>query len=108
MHLKAARSQLLAVDMQERLMPAIDEADRVIRNAEILLQAAGALSLPVTLTEQYRKGLGPTVDPVLARLPTAARTFEKAAFSGYSDDAIAEHVNALRRNGRDQAVIFGV
>nr|WP_255543070.1 isochorismatase family protein [Azospirillum sp. INR13] len=53
MILRAQESVLVVVDVQERLLPAIHESDRVIRHAGMLLKAAAALSVPVLVTEQY-------------------------------------------------------
>ncbi|MBN1393704.1 MAG: hydrolase [Pirellulales bacterium] len=60
---------LLVVDIQERLMPAIADGPRVIWNARRLLDAAEILGLPVLASEQYPKGLGPTVAELAERLP---------------------------------------
>ncbi|WP_309545844.1 isochorismatase family protein [Paracoccus thiocyanatus] len=57
----SARSLLLLIDFQARLMPAIHEAEAALRNAGRLLEAAGMLDVPSLLTEQNPKGLGPTV-----------------------------------------------
>lgn len=68
MLLSAARSVLLLVDLQARLMPAICEGTDVVANAGRLGEAAGLLDVPVAATEQYPQGLGPTV-PELAGFP---------------------------------------
>jgi nicotinamidase-related amidase len=60
------RSVLCLIDLQERLMPAIDGAGDVVANAGRLLAAAEQLGVPVLMTEQNPKGLGPTV-PELVR-----------------------------------------
>ncbi|HEY4410033.1 MAG TPA: isochorismatase family protein [Acidimicrobiia bacterium] len=60
------RSVLCLIDLQERLMPAIDGAGEVVANAGRLLAAAEQLGVPVLMTEQNPKGLGPTV-PELVR-----------------------------------------
>jgi len=59
---------LVVVDVQERLVPAIDKElyARSLRNFKIAIEAAGTLGLPILLTEQYPKGLGRTV-------PTSSR-----------------------------------
>jgi nicotinamidase-related amidase len=75
MKLVAASSALLVIDLQDRLMPAIDDADRVLANAVRLVSAAALLDVPVVTTEQNPAGLGATV-PALARRPgpTVAKT----------------------------------
>lgn len=69
--LDAARSHLLVIDFQARLMPAIHDGARVVQNAHRLLSAARRLKLPISYTEQNPEGLGPTL-PELA--PQAGET----------------------------------
>lgn len=107
MLLDANCSHLLVVDLQARLMPAILEGENVLRNVKILLEAAKRLGIPVTVTEQYPKGLGATVPPVQEALPPDAITLAKTAFSAARDPAIAERVAALRGGGLNQLVICG-
>ncbi|WP_230531891.1 isochorismatase family protein [Microvirga roseola] len=107
MLLNAKRSHLLVVDLQARLMPAILNGEAVIRRTGVLLQAAGRLGVPVTVTEQYPKGLGPTVQAVIDALPEEMMSFPKTSFSAAGDQAIAERVSTLRGSGRDQIVICG-
>lgn len=57
----ADTSLLLVIDLQARLMPAIDRAGAVIANARRLRDAARLLEIPLLFTEQNRNGLGPTV-----------------------------------------------
>jgi nicotinamidase-related amidase len=55
------RSTLLLVDFQARLMPAIDQAAAMVRNARRLIDMASLVNSPVVSTEQNANGLGPTV-----------------------------------------------
>ncbi len=107
MLLSAQRSHLLVVDLQARLMPAIHEGDAALKNVAILLQAAARLGIPVTVTEQYPKGLGSTVDSVTEMLPPSALVLPKTTFSSARDLAIAGRVAELRGQGRDQLAICG-
>ena len=59
---------LLVVDVQERLVPAIAGHRRVVWNIRRLVDGAKILGLPVVATEQYPKGLGPTVAELAGRL----------------------------------------
>jgi nicotinamidase-related amidase len=78
---------LLIVDVQERLAAAMPQAglDRLIVNAGILLEAARVLGVPALASEQYPKGLGPTVAPIADKLralgvsPIDKLTFDAAA-----------------------------
>ena len=59
---------LLVVDVQERLVPAIADHERVVFNTRRLIDGAKILGVPVVATEQYPKGLGPTVPELAERL----------------------------------------
>ncbi len=59
---------LLVIDVQERLVPAIADSRRVVWNVRRLIDGAKILGLPVLATEQYPKGLGPTVPELAERL----------------------------------------
>lgn len=107
MLLNAERSHLLVVDIQARLMPVIHEGGRLILNASILLQAAQRLRIPVTVTEQYPKGLGSTVPEIEGALPADAVTLPKTTFSAARDPQIAERIASLRGKGRHQLVVCG-
>jgi nicotinamidase-related amidase len=80
LRLTRAQAGLVVVDIQERLLPAIFEKERVQENAVRLIRGAGVLQVPVFATEQYRKGLGATVPEVAAAVPGFA-PMEKVAFS---------------------------
>ncbi len=56
--LKVEDTALLVVDMQEKLLPKIMQAEEVIRNASFLVNAAKVLGVPVLGTEQYPEGIG--------------------------------------------------
>ena len=101
MLLSAERSVLLLVDLQQRLMPAILDAESVVSRAARLAEAALLLDVPVLATEQYPAGLGPTVES-LAGYPRA--TLAKTAFSAAADPGFA----ALLPAGTREVVIAGV
>ncbi len=107
MLLNAQRSHLLVVDIQARLMPAILDAESMIGRAVLLLQAAARLRVPVTVTEQYPKGLGPTLPSIIEALPADAAVLPKTSFSAAGDAAVTERTASLRGSGRDQIVICG-
>ena len=78
-------STLLVIDIQTRLMPAIDQGDTVVANARRLIDAAAMVGVPTLFTEQNAKGLGPTV-PELAGDP--AHLVHKMAFDACGDGLI--------------------
>jgi nicotinamidase-related amidase len=106
MLIHAETSCLIVIDMQERLVPAMQAPARTIRNARVLITAARELAVPVLLTEQYPQGLGPTV-PELARAAAEANAaiLPKMHFSCMEDPGFAA---AFKATGRGQAVIAGM
>lgn len=78
MLLDAEDSQLVLVDYQQRLMPAIHEAQAVLANAQRLARAAQALDVPLWATEENPPGLGATVE---ALRPLVGKALSKTAFS---------------------------
>src|SRR5437764_11806975 len=73
-----SRSALLLIDVQARLMPAIEDGAAIVANARRLLDAAQMLDIPVLVTEQNAKGLGPTIPELLDRANGAV--FHKTSF----------------------------
>lgn len=75
-------SCLVIVDMQERLVNAMAPGamEEVTKFCGILIQAAKLLEIPIIYTEQYPKGLGPTIQE-LANLLDGNPRVEKTAFS---------------------------
>lgn len=82
MLLAAEDSQLVLVDYQQRLMPAIHEADAVVANAVRLARIAQLLQVPVWATEENPEGLGPTVAELQPLV--AGRVVSKMAFDATS------------------------
>ncbi|MDP4024144.1 isochorismatase family protein [Methylobacterium sp. NEAU 140] len=80
-----ARSLLLVVDMQARLMAAIDAAEAVIANARRLVEAAGLLGVPILRTEQNPAGLGPTLPELAAGTAVAKMAFDATRAAGVLD-----------------------
>jgi nicotinamidase-related amidase len=76
--LTGAHGGLLLIDIQEKLVRNIPQGPLVVANAVRLVQTAEALELPVWATEQYPKGLGPTVPELAGRL---SHRPSKTAFS---------------------------
>lgn len=85
MLLEVEESQLVLVDYQERLMPAMAGAQEVVANASRLAQAARMLKVPVFVTEQNAPKLGPTVTELRTALGDYARVFPKMMFSAVEE-----------------------
>ena len=66
--LKSSEAVLVVVDAQERLLPFIHEAEDVVAQIVRLIRGFQILEAPVIVTEQYRKGLGPTESRIIEAL----------------------------------------
>src|SRR5512144_676432 len=104
MLMSAAQSCLLVVDMQARLVPTMATPQAVVDNTRVLIEAAKRLHVPLLVSEQYPRGLGPTV-PEIAALVPADRTLKKMHFSCIGD---ADFAGRFREIGRRQAIVAGV
>jgi len=100
--LSARESALLVIDVQEKLMAKIPGADATTRNIAFLVDAAKLLDVEITATEQYPKGLGPTVAPLAERLPTRS---DKLAFSSCAVPGLMDRFSRL---GRTKVVLTGI
>jgi nicotinamidase-related amidase len=67
--LRPQECALVVIDIQERLLVAIHERERLVRNAKLLVRLANILGLPVLVSTQYVKGLGPTTPEIMSLLP---------------------------------------
>jgi nicotinamidase-related amidase len=95
---------LVVIDVQEKLMAAMARRADVVKAADKLIRAARLLELPVLLTVQYVKGLGP-VCAELAGATAGLAPLEKMAFSCCGSEAF---VRALKGLGRKRIVLCGV
>jgi nicotinamidase-related amidase len=108
----ADRAALLVVDVQDKLAAVMppDDMARLTRNVGILCEAARRFAIPVVVSQQYPRGLGPTVEGVekaLAGLPAERlHRFDKVEFSvcAAPDFAAVEQ----RLDGRDQWIVTGM
>lgn len=91
-----ANGALLIVDVQERLGAAMapERLARVINRTRAAIAGARALGLPILLTEQYPKGLGPTIAAVKELIPEVTPA-EKLEFSALVP-AVREALGARR------------
>ena len=107
--LSRARAALMVVDFQERLAPAMPEEilAKVLRDSGILIAAARKLGLPIVVSQQYPKGLGPTLPVVEEALAGYAdvHRFDKLEFSAAAAPAFAALAPKL---GRDQWIVCGM
>lgn len=98
-------SCLLIIDVQERLAPAANDPRRVIEGCSRLLKGADVLNVPVIITEQYPKGLGPSIFDIKDAAPQKALYFPKTSLSAVREEGFMEKINAL---GKKQIIIAGI
>jgi nicotinamidase-related amidase len=101
--LRAPQAALLVIDWQERMAAAIPKEEHAakLRNALILIKTATRLGMPIVVSEQYPKGLGPTlpaVNEALAPAGDAVRRFDKLTFSCAPAPEMAAALRATRRS----------
>ncbi len=86
MLLELQSSQLVLIDYQVRLMPAMHESDAVMLNAIRLANIAAALAVPAFFTEQNPSKLGETLPSLMDVLKAArARPLAKMQFSAVEE-----------------------
>ena len=103
---------LLIIDFQERLAAAMSEKrmKRALGNTNILLEAARRMGIPVVLSEQYPKGLGPTVEALRASLDgiDELTRLEKLDFSVCAAEGFSEVSQRLESKQRNQWLVTGM
>jgi nicotinamidase-related amidase len=104
MLLSNKNSLLLIVDVQNALIPAIQNADSTIKNIQKLIAAKQQLNIPIIVTEQYPAGLGRTVSTLLDHL-SETDVLSKTHFSLAQEPHI---MTALELINRRQIVICGM
>ncbi len=105
--LKREDTSLVVVDMQERLMSAMPEIESrlAVKNVKILLEAARILGMPANVTEQYPKGLGPTIEEIKESVGEGFNPIEKVVFSCARAPEFEE---VLKELGRSSVLLCGV
>ena len=94
---------LLIVDIQEKLLPAMFEAERVARGAALLARTARLMQIPVVVTEQNSLKLGKTVEPI-NRVLDAFEPIAKMRFSACGDETMSR----LRATNRKNVILCGL
>ena len=97
-------SQVVFIDIQEKLVDVMikNEIKKVIDASTILIEAAKILEVPCLYTEQYPKGLGPTVKKIKSLLPHPP--IEKKAFSCLDEPSFKSHLV----KSRPQIILCGL
>lgn len=101
MRLAPASSLLCVVDIQEKLLAVMPDAERVTARTIRIATAAGILGVPAVLTEQYPQGLGRTPSAMADHLPPP---IAKTSFSCCGSEAFRAAITP----GIESAVLCGL
>ena len=92
-----AAARLILIDMQQKLLGAMHDPDALLARHRVLLQGLNALGVPVTVTEQYPKGLGPTVPELAGLLSPETPVLTKTSFSCFGAEGFADTLDQAER-----------
>ena len=104
--LQAEHCALIVVDIQEKLLPPIFNNDELVKNSQLLVRLANILKLPMIVTTQYVKGLGPTV-PQIASLLANAQPIDKMQFGCFGSNEFRSALKAMPGN-RNTLLVCGM
>ena len=112
--LDSTRSILVVIDFQGKLVHMVHRPALVLESTRRLMRLADLFSVPVVLTEQYPKGIGPTeasVREVFDALTVPKFFMEKTAFGCCGDtdfETLLQQARPTLRPGQRQIVIAGI
>jgi nicotinamidase-related amidase len=92
--LQPEQCALVVIDIQEKLLPPIFQKEQLVRNAQLLIRAAGILKIPALVSTQYAKGLGGIV-PEVASLLAGTESVDKTLFSCFGSNAFCALLKRL-------------
>ena len=96
---------LIVIDVQEAFRNAIPQFENIAVRVSTAVRGFSILNVPILVTEQYPKGLGPTVEEIVLSLPEDTQRIEKKAFSACG---ASRFVKALEELEVSQVVICGI
>lgn len=96
----------LIIDLQEKLLPKIFEFERVTANCILLIKFAQNIGIPLLVTTQYERGLGPTVVKIKDAL-SEVNPVDKVEFGCFDNERFLEQVRAFGHS-RNTVVLCGI
>lgn len=103
--LNRKRTALALIDMQTGFRPVLSGFDELAERMGLLVEACQLLGVPVIVTEQYPKGLGPTAEEITRRLDPETKPIEKLSYSAYG---VADFDLQLRELHVEQIALCGI
>ena len=104
LRIKREEAVLVAIDFQEKLLPAMEEKEKIEKSIIKLAAGLNVLDIPKLVTTQYARGLGQTVDSVAGALGEF-EAIDKTTFSAWQNP---EFRSALEAAGRKTVIITGI
>ena len=89
MRIEAEKTAAILIDYQEKLLHVMHEKEELMEHSRILIQGLRVLEIPMTVTQQYTKGLGDTHESLM-KAAGLTEYREKIAFSAM--DVIREDI----------------
>jgi nicotinamidase-related amidase len=86
---------LVIIDVQEKLLAVMQDKEKIVQNICKLIDFARIVGLPIIVTEQYPKGLGPTVKQIREKLPETV-PIEKTVFDCFGAEGFREKIVELK------------
>jgi hypothetical protein len=94
----------LVIDIQEKLYPVMEGKEALLANCIKFLEGLGLLGIPTVFTQQYTRGLGPTIREIRSLYPSFTYV-EKGSFSCLDEPVYADY---LQLSGKSTILITGI
>lgn len=104
MRIRKNETSAVVIDMQERLFPHIHDNYELENHVIPLLNGLEILEIPTLITQQYTKGLGPTIAAISETLDNFTH-IEKMTFSCCGEPAFMQ---ALEKQGTRNVILLGI
>jgi len=101
----AETAVLLLIDMQEKLVKAMNSSEQCLARQKIMLEAANILSMDAIITEQYPQGLGHTVPELAGMFKPDWPVIEKKSFSCFGEPLFC---GRLKSKPRKTLAVMGI
>ncbi len=101
------KSSALIIDIQERLWQHIYEKNALAENTVKLIKGLNILQVPITVTQQYTKGLGPTVE-IISRCLNDFNPVEKISFSCCDEPSFSKILSSYKNYDKKFIIIAGI
>ena len=103
--LSSENSLLVVIDVQERLLPAIQNHQQILFNVRRLIEGTRLFSVPVVVSEQYPQGLGSTVKELASYFTEGTAVLSKKSFSVYDNEYIRTEIFSRKKS---QIILCGI